>query len=236
MKSKNKRWPLLIAIGMMMAIIIFGLVITDLMRLEIIPRDWYVFHDYLNRTGNVKVYTYIAAILLIVITTILPFRLKLITKKSAYLIAFWFLLSNAIDAFGNFMGWYAVGKAYSVPWYDDFAHIMGGFIYASIAWIIWTNLLENKRTKTPLRFKIALAVLTSIVLGTMYGVYEYYSDMFRGTYMTGGAADVITDSVFDIIGALLAGFFLFVHYFRDRKTQLRKKSPYSFLTSIRWAD
>lgn len=234
MENKTRKWPLAVIIGVLMAIILFGLVITDLMRLEVIPRDWLLFHDYLSRTGPVKVYTYIVAVLLLLVPTLLPLKLKLITQKSAYLIGFWFLLSSAIDSVGNFMGWYAVNATYSLPWYDNFAHIAGGFIYASLAWIIWENAIEKRGKEVPLRFKIALAVLTSIFCGTVYGIYEYYSDIIRQTYMTGGVEDVITDNVYDIIGALLAGLTLSIHYFRGGIWKIVRRLPYRYLTSIHW--
>jgi|GEM_PF-5538155 len=232
---KPNKWPLAVAIVLLISVIIFGLIITDLMRTGIIPKDWYIFHDYLSRTGSVKIYGYVGAIIyLIIVPIIIPLKLKIVTEKSAYLIGFWFLLSNAIDSAGNFTGWYAVNAPYSVYWYDNFAHIMGGFIYTSIAWIIWNNMINKRDRDIPLRFKIILSILTAIMLGTMYGIYEYYSDIIRHTYMTGSVEDVITDNVYDIIGSLVAGGLLFGHYFKDGVLKLLKKSPYRYLTNINW--
>lgn len=228
------KWPLVLSISLFLFIIVFALVINDLMRIEVLPRDWLVFHDFLNRTGSVKVFSYVAVLLMLVVPTVLPARLNLITVKSAYLIAFWFLLSNAIDALGNVFGWFAVGKPYSIPWYDDLAHFLGGFIYASIAWIVWCNAVEKTGIKVPLRFVVSLAVLTACFLGTIYGIHEYYSDMFFGTYMTGGVEDVITDNVFDILGAVVAGIALLLHHFKGKGVKLFQSSPYRYLTQIYW--
>jgi len=217
-------------IGLELVMISLSVTITNLMRVEILPRDWFVFHDYLHRTGPIKIINYLFILGIVFFILIFLKKLKVFTRKAFFFLIFWGLLPVVFDSMGNVFGWYATGLSYSVLWYDNLAHIVGGFSITSLAFIVWSSVSKTLNHQVNVRYLIILSLLTAVAVGTFYGSYEFYSDRFLHTHMTGGAHDVVTDNTYDAIGAIIAAVLLGLSHAGER--HYRKGNFYGYLTDI----
>jgi len=178
-----------------------------MMENGILPDDFGPFHRYItNFSGRVLLVSIIESLFIYILYVLnkvknIPF--------SIYFFIFLAFFGSLIDNAGNLFGWFSVGKPYSIVWYDDFVHFSCAIIISISLFLIYYNYsVKIKLNSSDNVFLIsALACLTSFAIGTIFGVYEYYSDIYLNTYMVGGVEDAITDNVYDLGGAVF-GFFL----------------------------
>jgi len=244
-KVRNRKF-LLFTIWIFTLVVLVSDTIANLMFIDILPKDWYFFHSFLERTGIFRKTVSLGPFLNFIISFVLNRHLltylillilhfvnkkfKILTEKSTLLIIFWFLSSITLDALGNVFGWYAVNESYGIIWYDDFSHVFGGFVATTISFILWENIISNHGIYLPLRYKIILSVLTGLAIYTFYEIYEFYSDIIFKTTMVGGVADSMTDIVYNTVGATIATIFLAICYF---KGGLTRSFIYRYLTNIK---
>lgn len=201
---------------------IFSLLMCWLMELSILKDDIWLFHRYItNFAGRVT--------LLFIVQTIIVSYLYVAKKVeklpfSFYSFVFLFFLDTFIDNAGNLFGWYSVGKDYSIIWYDDFVHFTCAILITMAFFSIYYNLSIDWKlsSKNNILIISLLAFLTSFALGTLFGVYEYYSDIFLKTYMVGGVEDAITDNVYDFSGAIVGFCILNTKWIRGLYEKYRR--------------
>ncbi len=187
---------------------LISLGICLIMENGFLPDDFGPCHRYItNFSGRVLLVSIIESLFVYVL-----YGLKKVEKMSFSIYIFIFLgfLGSLIDNAGNLFGWFSVDKPYSIVWYDDFVHFSCAIIVSiSLFFIYYNYSVKIKLNSSDNIFLIsALACLTSFAMGTMFGIYEYYSDMYLNTYMVGGVEDAITDNLFDLSGAAVAFFLL----------------------------
>lgn len=119
-----------------------------------------------------------------------------------------------LDAFGNLFGWYSVGQVYSVIWYDDLVHFLGGGLYTVTIFLVLKNIFKYDS----LLLIIIASFGVAFALGTLFGVSEYLLDTYGSTYMVGGLADAISDNIYDFLGSISTLIILILIY--------RKKSNF----------
>jgi hypothetical protein len=142
-------------------------------------------------------------------------RRKINSKKDGEFILSLVFINLFIDALGNMMGWYSTGNPYSISWYDNFAHVIGTFVYTIAFYLLYRNVFVGSSKKLIL---IASAG-TSFAIGTIFGITEYLSDVYGKTHMVGGLDDAISDNIFDLIGVLIASVGIGV-YLKIRRKKL----------------
>lgn len=183
---------------------LFSLAICLMMENGLIPDDVWHFHRYItNFSGRI--------LLVSIIQSVIIYILYILKKERELSLPIYIFLSLGflglfIDNIGNLFGWYSVGKSYSIEWYDDFAHFSCVVLMSIALFFLYYNYSVKLKLNSTNNILIisALACLTSFALGTIFGIYEYYSDMYLNTYMVGGVQDAITDNVFDLAGAMVA--------------------------------
>jgi hypothetical protein len=178
-------------------------------------------HQYVQRFSS-------RMIMFLIIETYVIFKQMLLYKNGIYekyIMLIWIILFSLanMDISGNLFGWFSVGQSYSIIWFDDIAHIFGTFFFTLIIYAFIQNKTE-KRKKVIIEEVFPKGLLAGAIglgLGTLFGVYEYYSDMYLGTYMVGGVEDAITDNVYDFIGSTLGLFVILGYSSLNKNLQIR---------------
>lgn len=176
-----------------------------LVYFNVVPNDFFIF----NMQFFGKFYQ--RAIQYVIILFILKLAFYFWEKKKGYYKEFDYALLLIsipffIDALGNLFGWYTLGESYSVVWYDDLSHIAGGFFVALGTF----NILKVAFKESSLYLSAIAAFGIAFAIGTLFGVSEYYSDLWISTAMVGGLVDAITDNIYDFTGSFSALILLLI--------------------------
>lgn len=153
---------------------------------------------------------YQRAIQYVLILSVLKIIFAYVSRKHKYKeleLAFLFIsIPFLIDALGNLFGWYTIGNSYSIVWYDNLSHFLGAFFVA-----LGIFNIGKVAFRTSSLILIAICAFgVSFAIGTLFGVSEYYSDLWIKTAMVGGLVDSITDNIYDFSGSFAAMLLLFV--------------------------
>ena len=111
------------------------------------------------------------------------------------------LLGITLDNIGNLFGFYRTDTQYGIEWYDKFVH----FVNSSFTTLFFFVTLRNIFRKSALALVCVAAIGISVLVGTLFEIGEYYSDLMSDTTMVSGVADVIIDSAMNVCGSLVGG-------------------------------
>lgn len=97
-------------------------------------------------------------------------------------------------------------------WFDILTHFLGGFwVGISFLWFFFqsgfVNIIRNDRN-----YNLAVAFLSSLSVGVMWEVFEYYFGI-SNTVASNYAIDTVTDISMDLVGGFAAYcYFIFKNY------------------------
>jgi hypothetical protein len=113
------------------------------------------------------------------------------------------------DAIGDIFFFYA-----KLGWYDKFGHFIGGAAAAIVFFSAVRNLSACRRLYLG-PFGTAFFITTSSVfLGVLYELEEYFEDMLTGSSRLGDALDTANDLFLDLAGAASIALITFIYVYR----------------------
>jgi hypothetical protein len=91
--------------------------------------------------------------------------------------------------------------------FDRFMHAYGTFSYTLLVFAILKLFIKMGGSK----FFVSLFVFTlGNTIGALFEIFEFYSDMKKGTHAQQGLKDTDMDMIFNIIGSIAAALFAFI--------------------------
>lgn len=184
--------------------------------------DQFKYLDFMQSPGPALFNSF-----LILAVSYLPRILKLMNFEISDKLFFMILTTVAISLTGGL-----IFKLYRyVPGLDSIMHFLNGGLLILVGLSILNMFVGNKtyRTLSPL-FIILFAFSFAMMLGTMWEVFEYFSDGFFGSNMqrykdanieyVGRVAlkDTMKDLILNTIGALIISFIFYL--------DIRREAPY----------
>lgn len=114
----------------------------------------------------------------------------------------WFALLGVMHLLASIFYFY-----WTIWWFDNAMHFLGGLSIAFfMLWII--HALGFFGNKVPSLLKIILTVFLSVLtIGAAWEVFEYIFGIANPSVGQSYARDTAYDLTFDLLGALLAGFY-----------------------------
>lgn len=123
------------------------------------------------------------------------------TEMERDLSFFFLLISITFDNVGNLLGWYRTDTVYGIDRYDQFVHFINSGFATGFFIVTFRNIYRESSYSLIILASIGIAV----ILGSLFEVGEYFSDLWSDTRMVGGVEDVEMDTLMNIGGAVFAG-------------------------------
>ncbi len=91
--------------------------------------------------------------------------------------------------------------------FDRFMHAYGTFAYTLLTFALLRNFIRMEGS----RFFISLFIFTlGNAAGAFFEIFEFYSDMKKGTHTQQGLKDTNLDLIFNSLGSAAAGFYAYM--------------------------
>ncbi len=149
---------------------------------------------------------------------IVPVMFKLLRLKPVYEI---YTISNIFTYFASLLG--SGFRGYSYPWFDKIVHFSSGWIFTTVAVMVFffirkSNAFENRR-----EYYIFLIFINAmnIAIAEIWEFYEYAMLIFFDNDCIHHFSQGVHDSITDVMCATLAGIFLtllVVRYYKKKKS------------------
>jgi VanZ family protein len=88
--------------------------------------------------------------------------------------------------------------------FDRFMHAYGTFSYTLLVFAILRNFVQTGGSKL---FVILFVFTLGNTIGALFEIFEFYSDMKKGTHAQQGLKDTNMDMIFNVIGSVAAALY-----------------------------
>jgi hypothetical protein len=96
----------------------------------------------------------------------------------------------------------------NVPYYDKLVHFTLPFFLGYLTSLLAYTMYATGNLKATVFPAVVIIVLVSLGIGALWEIWEYFSDVFLGTYLQGSlTADPLVDTMNDLIVDTLGGIF-----------------------------
>lgn len=108
-----------------------------------------------------------------------------------------------------------------VPYYDVFAHFIGTFIIAMLAFTITFTLHYTGKLRLNDNFIVLFTIVFAIAIGSLWEISEFLFDTFIGTNAQRGLTNTMLDLIVDTLSGAIAAFSGLIYIKYTSKIKLR---------------